>query len=121
CTGTPSETDTSTFTPTLTATPLPTLMPTPSLSFLPFITETADPAAQATARAEAENILDVIQTGFGAPIRINLPGQWQSADAALPLSDGIDVGLVAVVATEQVPELTASAPVDADPAATATA
>lgn len=93
-----------------TASPLPTLMSTPTLDFLPFITATIDPAAQATAQAEAQNLLDIIQTSFGAPIRIDLPEQWASANAALPLSEGVDVGLIAVVPTEQIPEITASAP-----------
>lgn len=113
CTGASSVTDTPpASTPAVTETPLPTLMATPTLSFIPFITATMDPDAQATARAEAENVLDVIRTSFGAPIRIELPAQWQSGNAALPVSDGADVGLIAVVATEQVPELTASAPVN---------
>src|SRR5690606_32631706 len=115
CTGASSVTDNppATWTPAATETPLPTLMSTSTLSFIPFITETISPDAQATARAEAESMLDVIRTSFGAPIRIDLPAQWQSGNAALPVSDGADVGLIAVVATEQVPELTASAPADA--------
>jgi hypothetical protein len=102
---------------TLTASPLPTLMFTPTDEPL-FITATVDPQLQATARAEGDNVLDIIQMNFGAPIRIDLPQGWQVGNAALPLSEGVDVGLVAVIPTEQIPELTASAPAteEVDPA-----
>jgi hypothetical protein len=94
--------------PSPTASPLPTLQPTPTDVPL-FITATVDTAEQATSQAEGDNVLDIIQVDFGAPIRIDLPEGWQVANAALPLSEGSDVGLIAVVPTEQIPELTASA------------
>jgi hypothetical protein len=121
CTGATPATETLLPSPApFTATSLPTLMSTPTLAFIPIITQTSDPALQATARAEAENQLNIIQTSFGAPIRVDLPQGWQVANAALPLSEGVDVGLIAVVPTEQIPEITASAPASATEEADAT-